>query len=788
MTRSGRLAKLLRGMINLGVPPAMSPESAKYIQMSNLGSLTMAAVNSPYMILCVLNRWPIVFVELCILDLLLVLTIFINRAGWHITALFYFGTLLNLHLVFVTVAMGRETLLPLLIFFTAGGVITLLRRDRTALMVVGLAGILGGYLAALALEGSIGPLYRLSPGQAGVLRLLVEYSVFGLIVVNALIGRFGAISAEDRLREEKKRSESLLEQVREQDRQKTRFFQNVSHELRTPLTLIAGPLDSLLSGAVGPLAEGQKDKLELMSRNAKRLLRLINQLLDISRIDAGAEACKPRWGDLAGFVYALVQTFSPYAEKRGLELSAAPCSRAVKAFFDPGIVEKVVSNLLSNACKFTPAGGAVTVTLAENAQERTAAIAVRDTGIGMRPEELARVFDRFYQVDSTTTRESEGTGIGLSLVKELVQIHGGRIDVTSTPHAGSEFLVTLPTREPHAGFSEGSRETAGPRAPEHGLFYAQLESSGLMSLLPASDSTEAKPNASSGAAATILVVEDNAEMREFIRKGLEPHYRVIEAADGREGLARAREHLPNMIISDVMMPVMDGYAMCRALRDEPKLSLIPVILLTARVSQDMIIEGLDSGAIDYVTKPFSFDVLLARIGTLLRHEARQEEHALRDGLTGLLTRAAWELEAGRELSRISRSGGTASIAFLDIDDFKRVNDTHGHQSGDQVLRSLAAVIVDQVRGTDIAGRYGGEEFVLLFPHSSAEASAQTVQRILRLFRERPIGEGVAGCTFSAGVAEIGGLSTVRLSDYLARADAAMYGAKEKGKNQVLVWR
>jgi diguanylate cyclase (GGDEF)-like protein len=743
MRADGRFAKSLRGVINLGVPPAMSPETAKYIQMSNLGSLMMAGVNVPYMVLCALNGWV---------------------------------------MVFVTVAMGRGTLLPLLIFFTAGGVVTLLRRNRTALMVAGLAAIFGTYLAALALERSIGPLYLLSPAQGDTLRRLVEYSIFVLIIVNALIGRFGAIVAEDRLREEKKRSESLLEQVREQDRQKTRFFQNVSHELRTPLTLIVGPLEAMLSGADGPMDERHRHRLELMSRNAKRLLRLINQLLDLSRIDVGAKACKPRWGDLAGFVGSLAQSFSPYAAKRGIRLSLPADVGSVKACFDPEIVEKVVSNLLSNACKFTPAGGVVTVTVTENAEDRATLITVKDTGVGIQPEELGRIFDRFYQADGTTMRASEGTGIGLSLVKELVQLHGGTISVASAPNAGSQFVVSLPQVE--QGDSGGETPEAG-NGLEPELSYAQLESAGLMSLLPA-PGTE-KPSAS-GNRASILVVEDNAEMREFIRTGIEPHYGVLEAADGSEGLAKAREHLPNLIICDVMMPGMDGYALCRALRDDTKLGMIPVVLLTAGVSQAMLIEGLEAGAIDYITKPFSFDVLLAKIGTLLRHEAKQEELALRDGLTGLLSRAAWELEVTREFSRISRGGGTASIAFLDIDDFKQVNDSHGHQAGDRVLRELATTIVDQVRATDLVGRYGGEEIVLLFPRSSAEASARTVERILRLFREKPIIESAPGCTFSAGVAEIGGVRILPISEYIARADAAMYQAKAKGKNRVTIWR
>ena len=782
------MARLFGRIIGLGVSSGMGPEEAKYIQMSNLGSLLMMAANLPYMVLCAANGWMPVVIELVAVDVLLLLTVLFNRLGRHLLALFYFGTLLNLHLVVVTVVMGRDTLLPLLIFFTAGGVITLIPRGRTVLMVVTLAAIVAGYEGSLALERAVGPLYRLDASQAGQLRFLVAYTVFGMIVVNALIARFGSIVAEDRLREEQKRSEQLLRRVQDQDRLKTRFFQNISHELRTPLTLILGPLETLLGRADH---RGDRPELQMISRNARRLLRLVNQLLELSRIDAGRLEKRLQRGNLAELIRELVQSFEPYAKRREIRLSVRT-NGGTDVSHDPEIVERIVSNLLSNACKFTPAGGEVQVELAEEGTGESVRISVKDTGAGIPRAELNRIFERFYQVGGSEARSHEGTGIGLSLVRELVQIHGGTIEVSSRPGAGSEFVVRLPgAREIGAFRAQSIPFRAEPEAPRE-LAYAKLESSGLLSMLPAAELQETAPQEPGPPPPErrelILVVEDNPDMRAYLRAGIERHYSVIEAADGAEGVKKAAEHLPRLIVADVMMPGMDGFGLCRALHADPRLAMIPVILLTARTSQEMVVEGLEAGAVDYITKPFSFEVLLAKIRRLAERESEQEKLALLDGLTGLLTRAAWEQEADREVKRIARAGGVAALAFLDIDDFKAVNDSHGHLVGDRVLAFLAKTVMCQVRATDPAGRYGGEELVLLLPGSTAETGARTVSRILELFRAGSTLEGSPGCTFSAGIAEAGGVGMLPLQEYVARADAAMYQAKRAGKNRVVLWQ
>jgi len=777
------MRKLLTRLLNLGVPAEMSPEEAKYIQMGNLGSLLMIAVNLPYMALCLVHDWMFVFFELCLLNVLLSFTALINRLGRHILALFYFGTLLNLHLTFVTVAMGRESLLQLLIFFTAGGVITLLRRGELKLMVFALLGILGTYQVALVLDSTYGPIYQLTPTQMNDLRRFVEYSIFGLVVVNAIIGRVGAIAAEDRLREEQKRSERLLLRVQEQDRQKTQFFQNVSHELRTPITLILGPLENLQAEAGGVLDETARAKLQMVMRNAQRLLRMINQLLDLSKIDVGKGSLKLKWGDPTGLIHDLVSSFTAFAEKKNLRLTVKKSAGDTHLYYDQEILEKIVSNLLSNACKFTALGGEVTVNLSESEDRRTVCFSVKDTGIGIPRDQIEFIFDRFHQVDGSTTRTQEGTGIGLSLVKELVKMHGGNIEVVSEINHGSEFILSLPKGQaPRADFEKPNGQTE----EEPSLAYARLESSGLESLLPARYDEAERHRADDRP--LILIVEDNADMREYIRQGIEPTYRVAEAADGVEGLEKAGEFLPHLIISDVMMPRLDGLALCRALRDNEKLSQIPVILLTAKVSREMVIQGLESGAIDYITKPFSFDVLLARIKSILQREAEQEEMALRDGLTGLLNRMAWQQEVERELKKMSRFGGVASLVFLDLDDFKLINDTYGHPAGDQVLAELAKTVVYQLRASDLVGRYGGEEFVLYLPHSTGEETVKSIERILEGFRAKKIGERGFQCSFSAGVAEIKAGRVLGLAEYIARADAAMYVAKRAGKNTVLPWK
>jgi diguanylate cyclase (GGDEF)-like protein len=486
-------------------------------------------------------------------------------------------------------------------------------------------------------------------------------------------------------------------------------------------------------------------------------------------------------GDPGPFLEALARSFAPYASKRGIALRTR-MGGVRDLYFDRQILEIIVSNLLSNACKFTQAGGEVIVTLSESGDGKTAFVSVKDTGIGIPPDELELIFDRFYQVDGSLARKQEGTGIGLSLARELAAMHGGDIEARSAPGAGSEFILSLPEGKEHLAEEEIARDEMPADA---GFPYARLDSAGLMSLIPLRRDEEAPP-AGEGEG-SILVVDDNADMREYVRKGIEPRFRVTEAADGAEALAKARESPPRLIICDVMMPGMDGFEFCRAVRSDPKLRMIPVILLTARASHEMAMKGLEAGAVDYITKPFSFGILSAKVQGILRRDAERDKEAQRDGLTGLLNRAAWAREADREFGRLPDEGQTASLAFLDLDDFKAANDAWGHRTGDAILVALAGVLAKDLRATDLAGRYGGEEFVLFLPASSGDTAVRTLERTLEEFRAAVIADGLPPCSFSAGVVEIETAGDAKLDDYVFRADTAMYRAKLAGKSRVTLW-
>ncbi|NLH47100.1 MAG: diguanylate cyclase [Myxococcales bacterium] len=769
------MQEILSRLINIGVPKEMNPEQAKYIQMANLSSLVMIPVMLPFLVLCLLNGWRLLFLEMCLFNGLILLTTALNRRGRHEAANIFYGILVNAHLVITTVALGSDTLMPLLILCGIGGAITMIPRGDIKPVIMAFAMVIASYAAALVLVGAYGPFYQLTTHQLHILRGFVAVGLFIAISVNAAIGRLGASITEDRLRAEQQRSADLLSRLQEEDRRKTEFFQNVSHELRTPLTLILGPLEGLLADDDAALGESHRRRLEMMMRNARRLLRLINQLLDLSKIDAGKVGLSPRSGNLSAFVEDLTRSFAAYAEQKGIALAVRDSGDGVTADFDPEIIEKVVSNLLSNACKFTPAGGRVEVSVTAPPGHREVGIAVRDTGIGIAPADLATIFDRFHQVDGSTTRSHEGTGIGLSLVQELVRLHGGRIAVRSEPGRGTVFDIFLP------------REQTAPPIPAaeaFGFAYAELESNGLESPPLEAAAAETPP----GKQPVILVVEDNPDMREYLCKGIKTRYRVIAAVNGEDGLEKARLHQPQLIVSDVMMPVMNGHVLCRALQADERLKTIPVILLTAKTSREAVLESLESGAIDCLTKPFSFDVLLVKIRGILQRKAEHEHLALRDRLTGLLNRGAWTQAVGHEMEKLARYGGVLSLAFLDVDNFKHVNDSHGHQTGDQVLIELATTLVGELRSVDLLGRYGGEEFVLCFPESSGANAVRLMQRILQVFRAKPIGALGLQCSFSAGVVEIGPDKVLSLDEYLARADAAMYQAKREGKGRVLLWR
>ncbi len=401
---------------------------------------------------------------------------------------------------------------------------------------------------------------------------------------------------------------TATEQLREVDRARSRFFANVSHEFRTPLTLTLGPLDDLLAGMHGTLTAPVIEQARLARRNAARVLDLINQILELARLEAGRTPLAARRLDLGASVDWAAAAFRPLAERRALAFEVSIPAEPLAIYADPEQLQKVLSNLLSNALKFTPEGGTVRVAVDSDAE--SARISVRDSGPGIPPDEIVRIFDRFHRVEGPV-RGQAGTGIGLSLAKELVELHGGTLTVESEEGFGSTFTVTL--RRGHSHLSSDqivAGDAAVPWSPD-----AATPAPPVLAPEEAEPADDAESEAQD--ATTVLIVEDNAEVRAYLRSHLAATYRVLEASDGESGLERARSDLPDLVLSDVMMAGMDGYALCRALKSSPDTDFIPVILLTARAAQEDRLSGLGEAADDYLTKPFDVRELVARVANLI---------------------------------------------------------------------------------------------------------------------------------------------------------------------------
>lgn len=417
------------------------------------------------------------------------------------------------------------------------------------------------------------------------------------------------------------------EKLQELDQLKTQLFANVSHELRTPLTLILGPLRDALDGAFGQLPPALEEQVRLARRNARRLLFLVDQLLDIARLDAGRFELQPRRGDLRELLQLRLESFLPLAERRRVDLRLDAPAGKVYGIFDPTELEKVFDNLLANALKYTPEGGSVDVRLeaprpGSSGSERDGVlrVTVTDDGPGIPEDQLERIFDRFHQVSSPRGR-SPGAGLGLALSRQLVELHGGTIRAELAEGRGARFVVELPQAPAH--LAEAIRGVGA---------FVQDTGSGSLPVVdfdprepwPSSPGLEA-PSGTAEDRTTVLVVDDNADLRAYLRRHLQEEYRVIEAEDGAQALRFARSSPPDLVVSDVMMPGLDGNALFRALREDPALELIPVILVTAKASEGSRIEGLREGVDDYLAKPFDPDELRARVANLIGLRRRLRE-------------------------------------------------------------------------------------------------------------------------------------------------------------------
>lgn len=462
-----------------------------------------------------------------------------------------------------------------------------------------------------------------------VLRIIVNppwwktwwaYSAYAMAAIALFLWYRQNLINRERLRNDLKLEHLQLTKMQEMDKLKSYFFANISHEFRTPLTLILSPIRDMVAGNFkGDI----KKQYQMVIRNGERLLRLINQLLDLSKLGAGSMKLKTSSLDIVQFLKPIVSAFDSYAERSHLKFSFEHPAEPVMVYFDPDKFEKIITNLLSNAFKFTREGEIkLSVKVLGSLQKKLTPgqnsnnfveIAVMDSGAGIPQEYLNSIFDHFYQVAHQSN--SEGTGIGLSLTKELVELHKGKIFVESVEGKGSIFKVLLLLGRDHLKAAEIDESDGS-------IVVTNKTIEGLEEVVPAGFTTPSSEH-SSGDRNTedlprILIVEDNTDMRTYIRQSLEGHYQIFESSDGKDGIKKGMEVIPDLIISDVMMPGVDGVTLCKTVKNNIYTSHVPVILLTAKADLESKIEGLETGADEYLSKPFNSYELQVRARNLIR--------------------------------------------------------------------------------------------------------------------------------------------------------------------------
>jgi PAS domain S-box-containing protein len=435
-------------------------------------------------------------------------------------------------------------------------------------------------------------------------------------------GQIAATIANAQAYEEERRRAEALEEI---NRQKTAFFSNVSHEFRTPLTLMLGPLEDLLADPASVLGEESRALVEVAHRNALRLLKLVNSLLDFSRLEAGRARADFEPVDLTALTAEFASNFSSVAEKARLKFEVAGDKLDAPVYVDRDMWEKVVLNLLSNAFKFTLDGG-IYVALRASTDRKAAELTVSDTGAGIPADQLPKLFDRFYQVGGQKGRSLEGSGIGLALVREIVSLHGGNVEVKSEPGRGSSFIVRIPFGIAHLPPEQVVMDASAiGLASKRDNAYVEEALRWIEApvVVPAENGGTQKPR--------ILIADDNADMRDYMTRLLGDRWTIESVEDGVAALDAIKTKRPDLVLTDVMMPKLDGFGLLKAIRSDVELQDLPVIMLSARAGEEARVEALDAGADDYLTKPFSARELVARVGANLKlaEVRRQASEALK---------------------------------------------------------------------------------------------------------------------------------------------------------------
>ncbi|MEI9922006.1 MAG: ATP-binding protein [Bacteroidota bacterium] len=440
-----------------------------------------------------------------------------------------------------------------------------------------------------------------------------KYKSFFSLIADQISNSLGAVHM---LEEERKRSEALSEI----DRAKTTFFSNISHEFRTPLTLLLAPVEDALNDT--SLTPENKIRMEVAYRNALRMQKLVNTLLEFSRIEAGRNEGRFRRVDICSFTEDLASTFRSAIERSGMHLHVSCEKITGEVYVDTEMWERIILNLVSNAFKYSNEGEiGISITQSNGSVH----VAVTDTGVGIPADQLDRIFDRFYRVENTGGRSQEGTGIGLAMVKELVKLHHGTINVVSKPNKGSTFTVSIPIGKEHLS------EDRILDAPQEfsPLKYSTAFVEEALKWVPSTgqtlESTVFDNDKTSITKSKVLLADDNADMREYMKRLLSTQFHVITAQDGEEAFQKTLEYRPDLLLSDIMMPKVDGFGLLKKVRSHPEIKNMPVIFLSARAGEEAKVEGLDAGADDYLVKPFSARELLVRVTNHIRiNQVRRE--------------------------------------------------------------------------------------------------------------------------------------------------------------------
>ena len=572
------------------------------------------------------------------------------------------------------------------------------------------------------------------------------------------------------------------QQLLELDRQKTEFFQNISHEFRTPLTLTIGPLESAIEKSQ-PLPY---DQSVIALRNCRRLLRLVNQLLDIQRLDAGKMQASFQPCNIVEFTSQTIEAFRPYCDRKNIQLFSE-FSECPEIYLDLEKFDKILYNLLSNAMKFTPNDGSVTIRIAVDESGNNCILTVRDTGIGIREDQIPFLFERFRQAEGSVNRSYEGSGLGLALVKELVVLHGGDVSVTSDYGYGTNFEIIIPTGKQHLPIDQVTNTPADLQISRAVMELADLDTDLVLDELISDTETEGSPSVYP---AKILIVDDNHDLRGYLRRILnQAGYSVISAHNGAQGYTQAQQHHPDLIVTDLMMPQVSGLDLIAMVRKDLQLSGTPMILLTAKANEETRIEGTEIGADAYLAKPFNDRELLAEVRNLLalktneRRVAQLNLYLTESVLKRFLPPSLVSKAATGELSLDLRpEPRMITVLFTDIVGFTSLSNTLRSRRVAELLNQYLAAMteaifsnggtVDKFMGDGIMALFGAPEDCS--PNEQVRRAIQTAKHMQRSLAELNAQWQLQGiptvrfrCGIHQGTAVVGMFGSAERSDYTA---------------------